>query len=50
MTALRHHFATPHIAEFMRAVSAALIAPADVSFHTIERTRSLANLGRRSSS
>ncbi len=48
--ALRHHFATPHIAEFMRAVSAALIAPADVSFHTIERTRSLANLGRRSSS
>ena len=48
--ALRQHFATPHIAEFMRAVQATLIAPADVSFHTIERSRSLANVSRRSSS
>lgn len=33
--ALHKHFATPHIAEFMRAVPAALVAPPDVSFHTM---------------
>jgi quinol monooxygenase YgiN len=48
--ALRQHFATAHIAEFMRAVPAALIAPPDVSFHTIARSRNLANLSRRSPS
>jgi quinol monooxygenase YgiN len=42
--ALQKHFATPHIAEFMRAVPAALVAPPDVSFHTIERSRNLADV------
>ncbi len=45
--ALQQHFATRHIAEFMRAVPAALVAPPDVSFHTIERSRTLANVSRR---
>jgi quinol monooxygenase YgiN len=42
--ALQHHFAMPHIAEFMRAIPAAIVAPPDVRFHTIERTRDLSNV------
>ena len=45
--ALQQHFATAHIAEFMQAVPAALVAPPDVCFHTIEHTRSLADASRR---
>lgn len=44
--ALREHFATPHIAEFMRTVPAALVAPPDVSFHTVEHSRNLADVSR----
>jgi quinol monooxygenase YgiN len=45
--ALQKHFATAHIAEFMRAVPAALTAPPDVRFHTVEASRNLADVGRR---
>jgi quinol monooxygenase YgiN len=45
--ALQQHFATPHIAEFMQAVLAALVAPPDVCFHTVESTRGLADVSRR---
>jgi quinol monooxygenase YgiN len=45
--ALQAHFATQHIAEFMRAILAALVAPPDVRFHTIERSRDLADVSRR---
>jgi quinol monooxygenase YgiN len=44
--ALQQHFATPHIAEFMQAVPATLVAPPDVCFHTIERSRSLVDVSR----
>jgi quinol monooxygenase YgiN len=45
--ALQQHFATSHIAEFMQAVPAALVAAPDVHFHTIEHTRNLADVSRR---
>jgi len=45
--ALQKHFATRHIAAFMRAVPATLTAPPDVGFHTIEHSRNLADVGRR---
>lgn len=43
--ALRQHFATPHIAEFMRAIPGAIVAPPDVQFHTISSSRDLAAIG-----
>jgi len=45
--ALQQHFATPHIAEFMRAVPAALVTPPDVRFHTVAQSRTLADVSRR---
>ena|SRR5438270_14100153 len=45
--ALQSHFATSHIAEFMRTMPATLTAPPDVKFHTIESTRNLSNVSRR---
>jgi quinol monooxygenase YgiN len=42
--ALREHFATPHIAEFMRSIPATLIAPPDVKFHTIASSRDLGDV------
>ena len=42
--ALELHFRTPHIAEFMRAVPAAITAPPDISFHTIASTMDLADV------
>jgi quinol monooxygenase YgiN len=42
--ALQRHFGTPHIAQFMRAVPAAVTAPPDVKFHTIASTVDLADL------
>ncbi len=33
--ALQRHFATPHIAEFMRAIPTVIVAAPDVRFHTI---------------
>jgi quinol monooxygenase YgiN len=42
---LKRHFATPHIATFMRAIPEALVAPADVRFHDVARTYGLADFG-----
>jgi quinol monooxygenase YgiN len=42
--ALQRHFATPHIAEFMQAIPATLIAPPDVKFHTIASTMDLSEV------
>jgi quinol monooxygenase YgiN len=42
--ALRAHFATPHIAEFMKAIPATLVAPPDVKFHTIASSMDLADV------
>lgn len=44
---LQTHFATAHIAEFMQAIPATLVAPPAVSFHTIERTRDLSDVTER---
>jgi len=43
--ALQRHFATPHIASFMAAVRAAVVAPPVVKFHTIASTRDLSDVG-----
>ena len=42
--ALKRHFATPHIGEFMQAIPATIVAPPDVRFHTIESTMDLADV------
>jgi quinol monooxygenase YgiN len=42
--ALQRHFRTPHIAQFMRAIPAAVAAAPDVKFHTVERTVDLADV------
>jgi quinol monooxygenase YgiN len=42
--ALQRHFGTDHIAAFMGAIQATLVAPPDVQFHTIESTRDLSNV------
>lgn len=42
--ALDKHFRTPHVAEFMRAIPAMLVAPPDVKFHTIASTVALADV------
>ena len=42
--ALREHFGTPHIAQFMRDVPEALVAPPDVKFHTIESSQDLSDV------
>jgi quinol monooxygenase YgiN len=42
--ALQRHFATPHIGEFMRAIPAAMVAPPDVKFHTVESSLDLAEM------
>ena len=39
--ALDAHFASPHIAEFMAAVPAAIVEPPEVKFHTIASSREL---------
>jgi quinol monooxygenase YgiN len=45
--ALQRHFTTPHIAEFMQAITGAIIAPPDVSFHTVQSSRDLSDVSRR---
>lgn len=45
--ALQAHFATAHIAAFMQAIPATLVAPPVVGFHTIERTRDLSEVAER---
>jgi quinol monooxygenase YgiN len=42
--ALQRHFATSHVADFMRAIPATVVAPPDVKFHTIESTMDLADV------
>lgn len=42
--ALQEHFTTPHIREFMQAVTATLIAPPDVKFHTVASSIDLADV------
>jgi quinol monooxygenase YgiN len=42
--ALKRHFATPHIAEFMQAVPGVITAPPDVKFHTIASSMDLAEV------
>ena len=42
--ALHRHFATPHIAAFMQAVRATVVAPPDVKFHTIASSMDLADV------
>lgn len=44
--ALRRHFSTAHIAEFMSTVSDALVAEPEVRFHTIASTKTLADVSR----
>ncbi len=42
--ALQRHFATPHVRDFMRAIPATIVAPADVKFHTIASSMDLADV------
>src|SRR5580658_8325410 len=44
--ALKRHFGTDHIAEFMQAIPATLVAPPDIQFHTIESTMTLEDVTR----
>ena len=44
--ALERHFATAHIAEFMRAIPAVITAPPDVKFHTVASSMDIAEVGR----
>jgi quinol monooxygenase YgiN len=43
-TALQEHFASSHVAEFMQAIQATLVAPPDVKFHTIASSMDLADV------
>jgi len=45
--ALRRHFATAHIAKFMQAIPATIVAPPDVKFHTIASSMDLADVTAR---
>jgi quinol monooxygenase YgiN len=45
--ALRQHFATAHIAEFMGAIPETLVAEPDVKFHTVASTKTLADVAQR---
>jgi quinol monooxygenase YgiN len=40
--ALDEHFATPHVAAFMAAITSTLSAPPDVKFHTVASSVDLA--------
>jgi quinol monooxygenase YgiN len=42
--ALRQHFASPHIAVFLEAIRATIVAPPDVKFHTIASSMDLADV------
>nr|TMK24737.1 MAG: antibiotic biosynthesis monooxygenase [Actinomycetota bacterium] len=42
--ALERHFGTSHIADFMRAIPATLVALPDVNFHTIQSSVGLGDL------
>ena len=42
--ALRRHFATSHVAVFMQAIRATIVAPPDVKFHSIASSMDLADV------
>jgi quinol monooxygenase YgiN len=42
--ALQRHFATSHVAEFLQAIRATLVAPPDVKFHSIASSMDLADV------
>jgi quinol monooxygenase YgiN len=42
--ALQQHFATSHVAEFLQAIRATLVAPPDVKFHSIASSMDLADV------
>jgi quinol monooxygenase YgiN len=42
--ALQQHFASSHVAEFLRAIRATILAPPDVKFHSIASSRDLADV------
>ena len=42
--ALQRHFATDHVAEFMKAILETLTGPPDVKFHTVESSMDLADV------
>ena len=42
--ALRRHFATPHVRDFLQAIPATIVAPPDVKFHTVASSMDLADL------
>jgi quinol monooxygenase YgiN len=44
--ALQRHFTTPQIAEFMQAITPTIVAPPEVSFHTIHSSRDLSDVSR----
>lgn len=43
--ALRRHFGTRHIRDFMAAVSATLLGAPDVKFHTVASSKDLGEVG-----
>jgi quinol monooxygenase YgiN len=43
--ALQQHFGTAHVAELMRSIPAAVVAPPDVKFHQVASTRDLSEVG-----
>jgi len=42
--ALKEHFKTAHIAEFMKAIGTTIVAPPEVKFHTIASSIDLADV------
>jgi quinol monooxygenase YgiN len=42
--ALKRHFTAPHVAAFLAALPATLVAPPDVKFHTVASTRDLGEI------
>jgi quinol monooxygenase YgiN len=42
--ALKQHFTTAHVGEFMQAIPATIVADPDVKFHTIESSMDLADV------
>jgi quinol monooxygenase YgiN len=45
--ALEEHFATDHVADFMKAIQDTLAAPPDVTFHTIASSMDLSEVSTR---
>lgn len=43
--ALKEHFSTPHVRDFMQAIMPTLVSPPDVKFHTIASSMDLSQVG-----